>query len=233
MLAILFLANIAMLMGMTNWPQRTREGFACKMAKEGMDNISPHTGLQWSSESLVQGAQFARSGTAKKEGFMNYLSNGFATAPIGSYDGTNMAANLPPDGRLIAFDVDGETAAVAQAAWQRAALSERIELRLEDAGPGLAHLATESGIAGQVDLAFIDGPNEAYAAHAEALLPLLRPGGLLVFDNTLWKGEVLRAASDDPRAQALRRLNRQLRDDPRLHSCTLSLGDGLSLAMKR
>ena len=97
MLAILFLANIAMLMGMTNWPQRTREGFACKMAKEGMDNISPHTGLQWSSESLVQGAQFARSGTAKKEGFMNYLSNGFATAPIGSYDGTNMAANLPPD----------------------------------------------------------------------------------------------------------------------------------------
>ena len=155
---------------------------------------------------------------------------------VGVFTGSSslaLAANLPPDGRLIAFDVDGETAAVAQAAWQRAALSERIELRLEDAGPGLAHLATESGIAGQVDLAFIDGPNEAYAAHAEALLPLLRPGGLLVFDNTLWKGEVLRAASDDPRAQALRRLNRQLRDDPRLHSCTLSLGDGLSLAMKR
>lgn len=155
---------------------------------------------------------------------------------VGVFTGSSslaLAANLPPDGRLIAFDVDAETAAVAQAAWQRARLSERIELRLEDAGSGLARLAGEAGIAGQVDLVFIDGPNESYAAHAEALLPLLRPGGLLVFDNTLWKGEVLKAASDDPRATALRRLNRQLRDDPRVHSCTISLGDGLGLAMKR
>ena len=96
MLAILFLANIAMLMGMTNWPQRTREGFASKLMSEGMDNIPPHKGLQWYSKSLVQGADFNRSGTKAKEGFMNYLSNGFATDPIGSYDGTNMAANLPP-----------------------------------------------------------------------------------------------------------------------------------------
>ena len=67
MLVLLFLANVAMLMGMTNWPQRTREGFANHFAKSG----------------------------APTEPFMDYLSNGFATAPIGSYDGINMAANLP------------------------------------------------------------------------------------------------------------------------------------------
>jgi len=91
MLVVLFLANIAMLMGMTNWPQRTREGFAVKMAMEPMENISPYAGLQWSSDSLDQGAKF------KREGFMNYLNNGFATEAIGSYDGLNMAANLPAD----------------------------------------------------------------------------------------------------------------------------------------
>ena len=96
MLVVLFLANIAMLMGMTNWPQRTREGFAAKIMREGMDNIPPYTGLQWSSQSLEQGSQFAAT---KHEGFMDYLSNGFATAPIGSYDGVNMAANLQGDGQ--------------------------------------------------------------------------------------------------------------------------------------
>lgn len=112
MLVLLFLANLAMLMGMTNWPQRTREGFAAhlgksgaKPVKEGMDNISPYTGLQWGGGSLQQGAEFligsnpktVHESFAEKEGFMNYLANGFATDPIGSYDGLNMAANLPRD----------------------------------------------------------------------------------------------------------------------------------------
>ena len=110
MLVLLFLANVAMLMGMTNWPQRTREGFAATLVKsgvrEGMDNIAPYKGLQWGSRSLDQGASFRagvegfaspmmKSGARPREGFMDYLSNGFATAPIGSYDGTDMAANLP------------------------------------------------------------------------------------------------------------------------------------------
>jgi hypothetical protein len=69
MLVLLFLANVAMLLGMTNWPQRTREGFADRFAMSGV----------------------------RTEPFMDYLSNGFATAPIGSYDGVNMAANLPAD----------------------------------------------------------------------------------------------------------------------------------------
>jgi hypothetical protein len=120
MLVLLFLANVAMLMGMTNWPQRTREGFAASMVKsgvrpsmmkiEGMDNIAPYKGLQWGGGSLQQGAQFRMGSNpttvhesfvghsgAKKEMFMDYLSNGFATAPIGSYDGNNLAANLPPE----------------------------------------------------------------------------------------------------------------------------------------
>lgn len=105
MLVLLFLANVAMLMGMTNWPQRTREGFAATMVKsgamptldEGMDNIAPYTGLQWGGGSLKQAAEYrlGSNPTAVNETFMNYMENGFGTAPIGSYDGINMAANLP------------------------------------------------------------------------------------------------------------------------------------------
>jgi hypothetical protein len=133
MLALLFLANIAMLMGMTNWPQRTREGFAAavvagkkpasasgvkpalkpaggmmKGSKEGfatlgsgvaaepMDNIAPYAGLGWASKMPQAGAfvKHPRSGSNAVEGFMDTLTNGFATAPIGSYDGVNMAAAL-------------------------------------------------------------------------------------------------------------------------------------------
>ncbi len=87
MLVLLFLANLAMLMGMTNWPQRVREGFAndvvagkVMVAKEEPKKAAPKEG----------------SAAVAPEPFMDYLSNGFATAPIGSYDGMNMAAGLPP-----------------------------------------------------------------------------------------------------------------------------------------
>jgi len=78
MLALLFVANICMLMGMTNWPQRTRENFAANM---------------------VAAKKPASSGKVK-EGFMDMLTpaggSAFATAPIGSYDGRNLAGSLPP-----------------------------------------------------------------------------------------------------------------------------------------
>jgi hypothetical protein len=133
MLVLLFLANIAMLMGMTNWPQATREGFAAALVKgktnivsgtqmeqfanptmmlsgSQMEQFANHTkkpmlgsGSQMEqfanhSPAMVQGAKHVN---AKKTGgvvepFMDNLTAGFATAPIGSWDGRNLAAGLPP-----------------------------------------------------------------------------------------------------------------------------------------
>ena len=76
MLVLLFLANIAMLMGMTNWPARTREGFVAELVKG-----RPATGATMKSP----------------EAFTDYLSNGFETVSMGPYDGRNMAAGLPAD----------------------------------------------------------------------------------------------------------------------------------------
>jgi len=78
MLALLFLANLAMLMGMTNWPARTHEGFATAVLK-----------------GKVGGKVWGKASVGTEEHYMDYLSNGFGTAPIGSYDGVNLAMGLP------------------------------------------------------------------------------------------------------------------------------------------
>ena len=95
MLVLLFLANIAMLMGMTNWPQRTRERFVGEiMGGSGSGKLTSGSGP------LTTGAgftNFASSGSGTPEYFMNYLTpNTFTTEPIGPYDNINMSANLPP-----------------------------------------------------------------------------------------------------------------------------------------
>lgn len=89
MLVLLFLANIAMLMGMTNWPQRTREGFANAV-------VNGKALLSGVKEPFADAKKMVSGAKPGAEPFMDYLTNGFATAPIGSYDGINMAANLPP-----------------------------------------------------------------------------------------------------------------------------------------
>ena len=111
MLVVLFLANLAMLAGMTNWPQRTREGFATDMAAgkvkpgqaEAMGNISPYKGLTKGHGNAAQGVAYrAGSNPAinNREFFEDMLvsagGSAFATAPVGSYDGLNLAAGLPP-----------------------------------------------------------------------------------------------------------------------------------------
>jgi hypothetical protein len=93
MLALLFVANLFMLMGMTNWPQRTREGFAAEIVK----------GRSGSGARPVEQFVGGRSGSGAKpmmEQFVDSLvaapGSNFATAAIGSYDGVNLAAGLPP-----------------------------------------------------------------------------------------------------------------------------------------
>jgi len=108
MLVILFLANLCMLLGFTNWPQRTREGFAAAFLKsggssvEGMDNYGSNTGLKWGGGSRHQGQAYKIGSDARTgdEYFTDMLvkapGTNFATDAIGSYDGVNLAAGLPP-----------------------------------------------------------------------------------------------------------------------------------------
>jgi caffeoyl-CoA O-methyltransferase len=110
-------------------------------------------------------------------------------------------------------------------------VAAKIELRLGPALDTLAALERER-CAGSFDFAFIDADKAAYDAYYEGCLRLLRPGGLIALDNMLWSGEVANPKTRDADTHALRALNAKIRDDGRVDSCLLTIGDGVMLARK-
>ncbi len=148
------------------------------------------------------------------------------------YSALSMALALPPDGRIIACDVEPETTAVAQRYWAEAGVAEKIDLRLAPALDTLDGLLV-AGAAESFDFAFIDADKENYVAYYERCLALLRQGGLLAIDNVLWNGAVANPAARDPDTEAIRALNLRLREDPRISLSMVPISDGLSLARKR
>jgi predicted O-methyltransferase YrrM len=154
---------------------------------------------------------------------------------VGTFTGYSalcMAAALPADGSLICCDIPGDYNATARRYWQEAGLAGRIDLRLAPALETLAELERQ-GRGEQYDLVFIDADKANYPAYLEHALRLLRVGGLVVFDNTLWSGRVLEASPESADTRAIQALNRALKDDVRVDLSLLPLGDGLTLCRKR
>jgi predicted O-methyltransferase YrrM len=148
------------------------------------------------------------------------------------YSALSMAMALPADGTLLCCDIDAEHTALARRYWEEAGVAGRIELRLAPALQTLGALVRE-GRAGSFDLVFIDADKVNYPAYLEHALILLRSGGLLMFDNTLWSGRVLETAPDSADTRAIQSLNRRLKNDQRVDLSLLPLGDGLTLCRKR
>ncbi|HTQ02179.1 MAG TPA: class I SAM-dependent methyltransferase [Casimicrobiaceae bacterium] len=154
---------------------------------------------------------------------------------IGTFTGYSalaVAAALAADGKLVCCDKSEKWTAIARRYWKEAGLSDRIELRLGPALGTLAALASEYG-PGSFDFAFIDADKTSYDAYYEACLGLLRAGGLIALDNMLWSGDVAKRTVRDADTKALRALNAKIRDDERVDSCLLTVGDGVMLARKR
>jgi O-methyltransferase len=143
------------------------------------------------------------------------------------YSALSMALALPEDGSLITLDKHEGWTQMAQRYWEMAGVSHKIDLRL-----GLAHesLAT---LEGPFDMMFIDADKQRYDVYYEVGLKLLRPGGLMVFDNTLWEGTVADPLNQEETPQYLRAFNARLRDDERVHPVLLPFADGLTLVVKR
>jgi len=132
---------------------------------------------------------------------------------------------------VLACDISDEYTRVGKPFWQQAGVAHKIDLRLQ---PALATLDAEiaAGAQGRYDFAFIDADKRGYDAYVERCLALLRPGGLIAIDNTLWGGSVARPANSDDTA-ALQALNDKLHRDERVDLSLLPIGDGLTLLRKR
>jgi predicted O-methyltransferase YrrM len=152
---------------------------------------------------------------------------------IGTYTGYSalaIALALPQGGKVVTCDIDGETAAVAQAHWRRANAADKIDFRQGAALQSLDAMI-RAGQRGCFDMAFIDADKENLPAYYEHCHQLVRLGGLILADNTLWGGAV--AEDDhDPATEAVRAFNVAVHGDVRVEMVLLPVGDGLTVARK-
>lgn len=156
------------------------------------------------------------------------------TIEIGTFTGYSalaVALALPEDGRVLTCDISDEFTRVGRPFWREAGVEHKIDLVL---APALQTLDSRlsAGEAGAYDFAFIDADKVSYDAYYERCLQLVRVGGLIAFDNTLWSGEVAKPAGTSDTA-ALQALNDKLHRDERIDVSMLTIGDGLTLARRR
>lgn len=154
---------------------------------------------------------------------------------IGTFTGYSalaVALALPPGGRIVCCDLSEEWTAIARRFWKKAGVASRIDLRLAPALETLDALLARGG-AGKYDFAFIDADKTNYANYYERCLKLLRKGGLIAVDNTLWYGNVVNKRDQSADTRAIRAFNRKLHRDRRVELSLLPVGDGLTLVLKR
>ena len=147
------------------------------------------------------------------------------------YSSLCIAQSLSDNGLLVACDINEEWTTIAEKYWQQANMSAKIDLRLAPALETIEILNREYGSA-SFDMAFIDADKSNYLAYYESCLNLIRPGGLILIDNTLWGGNVADMSKQDDDTRAIRQLNLFIASDSRVYSSLLTIGDGLTLAIK-
>ena len=147
---------------------------------------------------------------------------------LAGYSAIWIARALPEDGRLVSIEIDPAHAEVAQRSVDDAGLAGRVEIVVGSAAEVLGRMTDD----GRLDVVFLDADKESYGAYTEEAARLLRPGGLLLADNALWRGGVL-DPGDDEIAARLARFNEALSTDDRFDATILSVGDGLMVAVRR
>jgi caffeoyl-CoA O-methyltransferase len=147
---------------------------------------------------------------------------------IGTFTGYSalcIARGLPDDGRLICCDVSEEWTSVGKPYWEKAGVAAKIDLRIAPA------LDTLAALDGEFDLAFIDADKPNYPNYWDALIPRMRPNGLILVDNVLWGGNVIKPDADDDNTKAIKAFNDKAAADDRVDVVMLPISDGLTIAL--
>ena len=216
---------------------RTRSRFVePAIADYALDHSSPSDEVQLELQSVTQGRAGRLAGMQIGDDqalFMEMLARAMGArhaVEVGTFTGSSalaVARGMGPEGRLLCCDISEEWTAIAREYWTKAGVADRIDLRI---GPGLETLRSLSP-ADQFDLVFVDADKAGYLDYYEELVPRLRPGGLLLADNTLWSGRVATDA-DDEDTNAIRAFNDHVVADSRVRVVMLPLGDGVSVIQK-
>jgi len=153
---------------------------------------------------------------------------------VGTFTGYSsicVADAMPDDGRLICCDISPQWTDIAEKYWALAGLEEKITLFSQPAEQTLQKLL-DDGEENSFDFIFIDADKQNYITYFEMALRLLRKGGLIAVDNTLWSGKVADPDNTEPGTRAIRRFNEMIKVDNRVSQSLLPIGDGLTLILK-
>lgn len=156
------------------------------------------------------------------------ITNAKNILEIGTFTGYSalcMAEGLPADGKIITCDINENSRDFAQKYFDRSEYGHKIELKF---GPALDTLKT---LQGPFDLVFIDADKSNYPHYYEQCLPLVRSGGLIVIDNTLWSGLVLNPENNA--TKAIDAINKTVAKDSRVENVLLTVRDGIQLIRKK
>lgn len=157
------------------------------------------------------------------------------TLEVGTFTGYSAlvtALALPDEGKVVACDVSEEWTSIGRRFWEKAGVADKIDLRIAP-GAETLQMLVDDGEENNYDFAFIDADKTGYDTYYELCLKLVRPGGLLAFDNVLRHGRVLETEDPDASTAAIQALNEKLYSDDRIDLCMVPISDGLTLALKR
>jgi predicted O-methyltransferase YrrM len=166
--------------------------------------------------------------------FLARLIGASRTLELGTFTGYSalaVALALPAKGQVVTCDVNEKWTKIGRPYWERAGVAHKIEVRIAPALKTLAQLANE--MIDHFDLALIDADKEEYDAYYESALRLVRPGGLIVLDNTLRLGRVADPSETDTDSVSMRKLNAKIAGDERVDRVLLPIGDGMTLVRRR
>jgi len=153
---------------------------------------------------------------------------------IGTFTGYSsicIASAMPENGKLICCDISPQWTEMAERYWVLAGLENKIDLYSQPAEQTLQMLLDRAAN-GSFDFIFIDADKQNYIKYYEMSLRLLRKGGIMAIDNTLWSGAVADPENTEPGTRAIRRFNDMLKVDDRVSQSLLTIGDGLTLILK-
>jgi caffeoyl-CoA O-methyltransferase len=167
--------------------------------------------------------------------FMGLLARAIgarSAVEVGTFTGYSaicVARALPPDGRLLCCDISEEWTSIARRYWHKAGVARKITLKLGPAAETLRELPPSE----RFDFAFIDADKPNNRSYYEEILARLRPNGLILVDNVIWGGDVIRARPRRPDTDAVREFNDFIVADRRVEAVMLPLADGLTIARKK
>ena len=174
--------------------------------------------------------------SAQQASFLNFLikiGNYKKILELGTFMGYStlaMALALDKEGRIFTVDKDIKTTSYAKKFWKKAEVTNQIIMINSDAITALQNFIKQKLI---FDFIFIDADKSGYKTYFDNCLDLISENGLIIFDNVLWKGKVADLSLNDKKTETIREFNKYIKNDNRVDTTMISIGDGMTLCKKK